>query len=206
MRIRVASIVGAVAFLVVMSLVPSAMATSTGTVSSKGPFLDADIYSVDSNGIYREIYVAAGTTTSHQPGGPPANSPFVFVEYVVVDTTTNTLLDVGGGYIDGTFTVAKFFGSGSVSASGTVYSFIDGSAHTVSVDLSLTASGSPSENSYVEHFSVGTIKNVFKFSGTDQPATATGDASLDDVDLGSFSENYADLESSKSSTLMVSSP
>jgi hypothetical protein len=205
MKITLASVVVAVAFLVVMSLAPSAMATSTGTVSSKGPLLDADVSSTDSNGIYREIFVEAGTTTSHTPGGPPANSPFVFVEYFYSDPNTG-VFDAGSGFIDGTFTIAKNLTTGSVTASGTAYSFYDGSAHTVTVDLSLTASGSAFTESYVEHRSVGTIKNVFKFSGTDQPATATGDASLDGVDLGSFTSNFADLQFTKSSVLTVSSP
>ncbi|HWE39851.1 MAG TPA: hypothetical protein VG406_25095 [Isosphaeraceae bacterium] len=175
---------------------------SSGTVSSKGPFLDADIFSVGSDGVYREIYVDAGASSNHQPGGPPAGSAFVFVIYVTQDASGN--FDEGFGLIDGTFTIDKKLTSGSITASGTVYSLFDGSPHTVSVSLDLTPSGPALDESYVEHISVGTLKIVNKFSGTDVPATASGDGSIDGVDLGSFSEYFADLGSSKSSTLTIS--
>jgi hypothetical protein len=200
MKTAVASLV--VAFLGMISLVSSALAGSTGTISSKGPFVDAAIYSVDSSGNTTEIYVDASTATDHQPGGPPAGSTFVFAEYVVFDTT-GALIDYGYGYIDGSFTVAKKLTSGSVTASGTVYSAVDGSAHTVDLSLTLTPSGPSSTESYVEHFSIGPVKYVYKFSGTDQPAIASGDASLDGVDLGSFSQYWADLGTSKSSQLQI---
>jgi hypothetical protein len=89
MKTTLASIV--VAFVIMVSLASSAFAqVSSGTISSKGPYVDADIYSTDPNGIYREIYVDASTTTDHHPGGPPAGSPFVFVIYFIEDTITGT--------------------------------------------------------------------------------------------------------------------
>jgi len=176
---------------------------SSGTISSKGPFVDADIYSTDSNGIYREIYVDASTSTNHQPGGPPANSSFTFVEYFTYDSNTGSY-DAGYGYIGGTFKVAANLASASLTASGTAYSVYDNSPHTVTLDLSLTASGPKMTESVVEHFSVGPVKYVNKFMGTDQPATAAGDATLDSVDLGTFNQYFADIGSSKSSQLTIS--
>jgi hypothetical protein len=175
---------------------------STGTVSSKGPILVADIFSVGTDGAYREIFVEAGTTTDHQPGGPPAGSSFIFVIYFTVDAAGNS--DEGAGYIDGSFAIDKHLTSGSVTASGAVYSSVDGSPHTVSLGLDLAPSGPAIDESYVEHRSMGTLKLVTKFSGTRVPATATGDAALDGVDLGDFSQYSAELGSTRSSTLTIS--
>jgi hypothetical protein len=196
----------AVAFLSVVSLAQSALAGSSGTVSSKGPFAEADVASIDSKGIYREIYVFASTSTDHQPGGPSAGSPFAFAVYVVVDTNTNTLIDEGIGTIDATFSVAKKLGSASISASGTILSLFDNSPHTVTVDLSLTADAPAETASEIVHITVGTAKIVQKFNETfvDSSNATTGDASLDDVDFGNFTTFFSDFGVSKSSMLTVS--
>jgi hypothetical protein len=203
MKTTLASV--AVALLLVMSLASPAMAGSSGTISSKGPFTEADIYSVDSSGIYREIYVYASTSTDHQPGGPPAGSLFAYVIYLVVDTNTNTLIDEGSGLVDATPVVGKKLGSASVTAAGTAYSFIDNSAHTVSVDLNFTADSPVETESYVLHFSVGSAKLVEKFTGSivDSSSATTGDATLDGVDLGSLSVYFSDFGVTKSSALTV---
>jgi hypothetical protein len=203
MKTTLASV--AVALLLVMSLASPAMAGSTGTVSSKGPFTEADIYSVDSKGIYREIYVYGSTSTDHQPGGPPAGSLFAYVVYLVIDTNTNTFIDEGIGIVDATPVVGKKLASATLTASGTAYSFVDNSPHTVTVDLDFTADSAVETESYVEHISVGTAKVVVKFAGSivDSSSATTGDATLDGVDFGSLNVYFSDFGVTKSSLLTV---
>ena len=143
MKMKVAAV--AVAMVALVSLVPStlAQAASSSTISTKGPFAGADIYSIDANGICREVYVYSSTVATKSPGGPAVGSAVTYAYYYVVDTTTSpeTILDAGFGYIDGTLTVAKKLTSASLSASGTLTSFVDSSSHSVAADLDFTPSG-----------------------------------------------------------------
>jgi len=200
MRIKIAVV--AAAFLTVMSLDSAAQAqASSGTISTKGPFAEADIFGVDSSGIYREIYVFSSTSTNHSPGGPSTGSAVTYAYYLIVDANTGTFLDEGFGYLDGTLTVGKKLDSASLTATGTATSFFDSSTHSVDVDLTFTPSGPLQTTSYVEHVSFGTIKFVVKFAGTLANALLSGSASLDDVALDTV--YFADFGSSKSSQLTV---
>ena len=200
MKMKFAAI--AAALLALVSMAPSALAqASSGTISTKGPYAEADIYSTDASGIYREIYVYSSTATTKQPGGPPAGSAVTYAYYIISDTNTGAF-DEGFGYINGTLTEGKKFSSASLVASGTLVSFFDGSAHAADLSLDFTPSG-PAENvSYVEHISFGTLKFVFKFAGTFVRASLGGSASLDGVGLDS--EFFADFGSTKSSSLTIS--
>jgi hypothetical protein len=195
----------AASLLTLMSLAPAALAqASSGTIATKGPFAEADIFSVDASGILREVFIFSSTSTDKSPGGPATGSAVTGAFYLIVDTNTDTLLDEGSGFIDGTLTVAKKLTSASLSASGTLTSFIDGSEHDIAVDLAFTPNGPPENESDIQHISFGTIKLVNKFSGTFVPADLTSDssASLDGVALDSLSS--AEFGSTKSSTLTIS--
>ena len=176
---------------------------SSGQINSKGPFVEADIYSYDADGIYREIYVYTSTTTDHQPGGPPYNSTFAIVFYDIYNTITGQY-DFGSGFLDApTLSVDKKLVFGSLNASGTAYSFIDGSAHTVSLALRFAPNGPQITSSGIRHFTVGSMKYTNKYSATYYNAPPTGNASLDGFDFGNFGTNFADYGIAKSASLTI---
>src|SRR5262245_52992865 len=130
----------AAALLALVCLAPAARADSTGTISTKGPYAEADVYSIDANGIYWEVYVYSSTASNKAPGGPATGSAVTYAFYVIYDTNTGAF-DEGFGYIDGTLSVDKKLTSASLSASGTLTSFFDGSTHSVDLDLDFTSDG-----------------------------------------------------------------
>jgi hypothetical protein len=195
----------AAALLALVTLVPSTWGqASTGTISIKGPFAEADILHFDPNtNLNHEVFVLSSTAAIKVPGGPAVGSAETIALYAIYDATTGVVSDSGSGFIDGTLSVADNHSSASLVASGTLTSSVlPNTTLTVAFDLGFTPNGPAEHLSAIEHITIATQKVVLKADETLVPSNLSGTATLGGVTLDQVI--FADFGKTKSTTLTIS--